>query len=63
MADNAPGEWNTIDVVCRNSTIRVTVNDVVENRVTNCEPHAGKIGLQLEGLPFELRIFRITPLP
>jgi hypothetical protein len=63
LAEKMPGEWNTIDIVCRNHALRVSINGVFENRVTQCEPHAGRIGLQLEGFPFELRNFRITPLP
>ena len=56
------GEWNAIDVVCRGDTVEVTVNGVVQNRVTSSQPAAGKIGLQLEGLPYELRNLRLTPL-
>jgi hypothetical protein len=49
------GEWNTVDIICCDSTIECTINGIVQNRVTKCEPHAGKIGIQLEGVPFELR--------
>ena len=62
LAEKTPGEWNTIDIVCRDRAIQVSINGVFENRVTQCEPHAGRIGIQLEGFPFELRNFRITPL-
>jgi hypothetical protein len=49
------GEWNFVDIICRDSTIECMINGIVQNRVTKCEPHAGKIGIQLEGAPFELR--------
>lgn len=49
------GEWNILDIVCCDSTIECKINDIVQNRITKCEPHAGKIGIQLEGVPFELR--------
>lgn len=56
------GEWNTCDIVCRGDTIEVTINGVAQNKVTQCAPAAGKIGFQLEGMPFELRNVRIAPL-
>jgi hypothetical protein len=56
------GEWNTCDIVCRGSSIEVTINGVLQNKVTQCQPAAGKIGIQLEGTPFELRNFRLAPL-
>ena len=43
--------------------IEVTVNGVPQNRVSAARPDAGRIGLQLEGLPYELRNIAITPLP
>jgi hypothetical protein len=49
------GQWNIVDIICRNSTIKCMINGIVQNRVTKCKPHAGKIGFQLEGFPYELR--------
>ena len=57
------GEWNTCDIVCRDGLIEVTINGVLQNRVTHCTPAAGKIGIQLEGAPFELRKLRLLQLP
>jgi hypothetical protein len=56
------GEWNSCDIECRGDTIEVTINGVFQNRVTKCVPASGKIGIQLEGAPFELRNIRIEPL-
>ncbi len=56
------GEWNSCDIVCRDGTIEVTVNGVLQNKVTACEPASGKIGFQLEGTPYELRNVRVEPL-
>lgn len=56
------GEWNACDLVCRGDTIEVTVNGVLQNKITGCTPAAGKIGFQLEGTPFELRNVRVAPL-
>ena len=54
------GEWNRVEIVCRDSTIECSINGIFQNRVTKCEPHAGKIGIQLEGFPYELRNVWLT---
>ena len=56
------GEWNACDVVCRGSTIEVTVNGIRQNRVSGLSVTEGKVGIQLEGTPFELRNLRLTLL-
>jgi hypothetical protein len=57
------GQWNSCDIVCRGDTIEVTVNGTALNKVTKCVPSSGKIGFQLEGVPYELRNVRLSPLP
>lgn len=61
-SERAPGEWNSVDVVCRDGTIEVVVNGVPQNRVTGSNPASGKVGFQLEGVPYELRNVTIAPL-
>lgn len=56
------GEWNTSDIVCRGDTIEIWINGVAQNRVTKCVPASGKIGFQLEGVPYEIRNVRLEPL-
>ncbi len=56
------GEWNTCDIVCRGDTIEVTVNGVLQNKITKASPAAGRIGFQLEGVAYELRNVVIQPL-
>ncbi len=56
------GEWNTVDILCNRDTIEVRINGVLQNRVTKVVPNSGRIGLQLEGAPFEVRNVRLTPL-
>jgi hypothetical protein len=58
-----PGEWNTVKVVCRNGSIEVRVNGVLQNSVTAAQPHTGRIGIALEGSALEFRSMRLTPLP
>lgn len=56
------GEWNACDIVCRDGTIEVTINGIAENKVTHVSPDSGKVGIQFEGWPHELRNVRIEPL-
>ena len=54
-SEKPAGEWNSADIVCRGDVIEVTINGVPQNKVTGCSAREGKIGIQLEGIPFELR--------
>jgi hypothetical protein len=54
-SERLAGEWNSMDVVSRDGSITVTINGVVQNRVTAAAPASGRIGFQLEGAPYELR--------
>jgi hypothetical protein len=56
------GEWNVCDIVSRDGAVEVTVNGVLQNRVTHVQPSSGRIGFQLEGTPYELRRVELTPL-
>jgi len=61
-SEKPAGEWNTADITCRGDTIEVTVNGVVQNKVSGCSLHEGKIGFQFEGTPFELRHITLVGL-
>lgn len=61
-SEKPAGEWNSIDVVCRDGTIDVSINGVAQNRVTRSEPASGQVGFQLEGTPYELRNVSIEKL-
>ncbi|QYM79206.1 DUF1080 domain-containing protein [Horticoccus luteus] len=61
-SENPVGEWNTCDIVCRDGTVEVTVNGVLQNRITRSNPAAGHIGFQFEGTPYALRRLSIEPL-
>jgi hypothetical protein len=62
-AEKPLGEWNSYDIVCRDGAIELTVNGVLENKVSGCSVAEGKLGFQLEGMPFELRNVTLTRLP
>jgi hypothetical protein len=61
-SEKPPGEWNECDIVCRDGAIEVTINGVLQNKVTKALPAAGKVGFQLEGTPYDLRNVRISVL-
>lgn len=61
-SEKPAGEWNAADIVCRGDTIEVSINGVPQNKVTGCSAREGKIGIQLEGIPFELRNISLTSL-
>ncbi len=56
------GEWNVGEIVCRSDTIRVFINDVLQNEATGTTVSSGKIGLQSEGQPIEFRNVYIDAL-
>jgi hypothetical protein len=62
-SEKPAGEWNSCDIVSRDGTVEVSVNGVLQNRVSNVSPASGRIGFQLEGTPYELRRVELTPLP
>ncbi len=61
-SENPVNEWNTCEVTCRGDVIEVSINGVVQNRVSHVTPHTGRIGFQFEGTPFELRHVSIVRL-
>jgi hypothetical protein len=61
-SERPAGEWNTCEVICRGDVIEVSINGVVQNRVTGASATEGTVGFQLEGTPFELRNVTISPL-
>jgi len=54
-SEKPAGEWNTCDVTCRGDTLEVSINGVLQNKITGVTPRAGRLGFQFEGVPFELR--------
>ncbi len=61
-SEKPAGDWNICDITCRGGTIEISVNGVPQNKVTHANPAAGRVGFQLEGVPFELRHVTVTPL-
>jgi hypothetical protein len=61
-SEKPAGEWNSMDVTCRDGVVDVVINGVAQNHVSGAQPASGPIGFQLEGTPYELRHLRIQPL-
>jgi len=61
-SEKPAGEWNSADIVSRDGAIEVSVNGVLQNRISNAAPREGRIGFQLEGTPYELRRVTLVPL-
>lgn len=60
--ENLPGQWNSYDIVCKDNTIQLTVNGVLQNTATESTLVAGAICLQSEGSPIEFRNIKLIPL-
>lgn len=61
-SEKPAGEWNSADIVSRDGMIEVSVNGVLQNRISHAAPRQGRIGFQLEGTPYELRRVTLEPL-
>ena len=59
--EKPPGEWNSYDIDCSDAAIRLSINGLVQNEVTNVLPSAGFIGFQSEGSPIEFRNIYLEP--
>ena len=56
------GEWNSMEVVCKNNTLQVTVNGQLQNSITGLTAKSGFIGFQNEGTPIEFRNLSIRKI-
>ena len=55
------GEWNTMKVICKNKTLKVFVNGVLQNDISELTATTGFIGFQNEGKPLEFKNLIINP--
>ena len=62
-AEKEPGQWNTMEILCVDALLVVTVNGKIVNWTVGAEPMKGRIGLQSEGGPIEFRNAVLTTLP
>ena len=60
--EKQPGEWNAVKVICKDNTLRVFVNGILQNYITGLTASKGFIGFQNEGKPLEFRNLTVTKL-
>jgi hypothetical protein len=60
--EKAIGEWNQYEITCKGSTIKLVVNDVLQNEGAHAESSKGKILLQSEGAEIHFRNIELTPI-
>lgn len=59
-SEKPTGEWNIMEVRCKDNTIEVRVNGILQNRGTNVNLSKGSICLQSEGKDVEFRNVFLT---
>lgn len=65
LTDNSEkplGEWNTMQILCQGSEIKVWVNGDLVNHATNCTTTRGAISLQSEGTAINFRNIVLEPI-
>lgn len=56
------GEWNSMKVICKDKTMKVFINGILQNNITGLTVSNGFIGFQNEGKPIEFRNLTIKTL-
>jgi len=62
-AEKAPGQWNSMEILCVDGLLVVVVNGKIVNWTTGAEQIEGQVGFQSEGGPIEFRNAILTKLP
>jgi len=60
--ENPAGSWNHYDIICKGNTVELRVNNLLQNKATDCSMTGGNIGLQAEGCRIQFRNLWIEPL-
>jgi hypothetical protein len=60
--EKPPGEWNTFEIECSGSSVKLWTNGKWMNEVAGCSASSGAIGIQSEGGEIEVRKIFIEPL-
>jgi len=58
----AVGEWNNADITCKDGSITVFINGVLQNEGTKSMHKSGHVALQSEGKDIQFRNVRLTPI-
>lgn len=60
--EKKPGEWNSFDITCKENTIEIKVNGLLQNMASDCSLTKGAIGMQAEGSKIQFRNLWITKI-
>jgi len=60
--DAPVGEWNKMEVICKNGTIRILFNGRMVNEGFAAQPSSGPIAIQTEGAEMVVRKYELLPL-
>jgi hypothetical protein len=60
--ENPTGQWNCLDVFCKDNTIRIFINGFPQNQVINASRSRGSICLICRGSPIEWKNLYLNPL-
>lgn len=61
-SENTPGKWNKYEIICVDNSITLYVNNVYQNKATECTLSSGAIAFQSEGKPIEFKEIFIEPI-
>lgn len=53
--EKTPGEWNSVRIICKDNTLRVFVNGMLQNYITGLTASKGFVGFQNESNQIEFR--------
>ncbi|QDV35363.1 3-keto-disaccharide hydrolase [Tautonia plasticadhaerens] len=56
------GQWNAMEVVCRDGAVACSLNGTLIDTGTAASPESGPIGFQSEGRPIRFRSLEIRPI-
>jgi hypothetical protein len=62
-SEKPPGEWNTMQIVCKGDEVIVHVNGTLVNHGSKSTATSGRIALQAEGSEVEFRKVDLTRIP
>ena len=53
--EKQPGQWNTYEIIAKDTTVTLVINGEIVNRATGCDLNNGRICLTSEGNEIHFR--------
>lgn len=60
-SEHPAGEWNVYEITCKGDSLKLIVNDILQNEGVEATLTSGRIALQSEGGPIEFRNIYLIP--